>query len=174
MSYNEVPESQTIYHRETNNVKMCKCWEDKQRSKGRGAEEISGDENDTLQLLFCNKNWNEKPNLLNTSQSQMKITIFYSLSPLILDWSHHLYIVCWEYECHTFSLVLLPSPLSLSNLHRQQFCHPHIICTTNAKALNPSQCRQIMNHTEIWNSVTQCWVSVEYHLVWFTLQNNRL
>lgn len=54
-SYNEVPESQTIYHRETNSVKMRKRWEDKQRSKGRGAEEISGDESDMLQLLFCNR-----------------------------------------------------------------------------------------------------------------------
>lgn len=41
---------------------MRKRREDEQRSKGRGAEEISGDESDTLQLLFCNKKWNERLN----------------------------------------------------------------------------------------------------------------
>lgn len=34
---------------------MRKRWEDKQLSKRRGAEEISGDESDTLQLLFSNR-----------------------------------------------------------------------------------------------------------------------
>lgn len=61
------PESQTIHHRETSSVTKRQRQEKKQPSEGRAAEEISGDESDTLQLLFCNRieiNKNEKKKAL--------------------------------------------------------------------------------------------------------------